>query len=599
MSFKKYILSKQVLLLGLFLCYWFAARPNSIDSVTTNFNNLTLDEQVNYLINIKYEDLVENTDRFIPLLEKQMNCIENKQSNLDLAQILEQLSLAYYISGKYDKSFETGYRALNIYDSLNIPEKSGKMYGEIGYRTKRFDLQKAFSLMQQGIEILLTTGNNEQLAKIYDNYGVLFEMNNQFDSSIFYYKRSLKLKQQLNDKHGLPYTLNNISISYMLSNKPDSALLFLDSARQIRLEINDQIGLAECYSQYGEFYLYTNRYKKAIPFFLIALQKADSLNYPYLRCQMHQKLSECFEHENQPQLALKHYKSHKQLQDSLINIETNKTIANLQIKFETVEKEKKIEQQHVKLKNRSIQLLVLLTFTILIILSFLLFYNRFKHKQKLKLSFEKHQHLIALIEAEEKERTRFARELHDGLGQILSTTRINLAGLEENIIAEDKFLLDNALQLVDQSVIEVRQISHNLMPVSLEKFGLQAAIEEIARQINQTGKVKISTTINLKYRFANNIEHSVYRIIQEIINNILKHADASFINISLINDDENIGLNIINDGKSFDLSKLDDTTGIGWNNIFNRISILNGYSQIVPGKQSGTTINIEIPLKYE
>lgn len=594
---------KRILLLGLFLCYHFVVLANSIDSVATVFNNLTSNEQVNFLINIKYEDLVENTDRFIPLLEKQVNLIGSKQNSLELAQILEQLSLAYYMSGRYDKSFETGFRALNIYDHLNIPEKLGKMYGEIGYRTKRFDLQKAFSLMQHGVEILITTGNKEQLAKIYDNYGVLFEMSNQLDSSVSYYKKALKLKQQLNNKHGLPYTLNNISISYMLSNKFDSALLFLDSARQIRLEINDQMGLAECYSQYGDFYQYTKNYKKAISFFLTALQKADSLNYLYLKSDMNLKLSECFEHEHQPQLALKHYKKHKQLQDSLINIETNKTIANLQIKFETVEKEKKIEQQHVKLKNRSIQLLMLLTLTVLIILSFLLFYTRFKHKQELKLqeklSFEKHKHLIALIETEEKERTRFARELHDGLGQILSTARINLASLEENIIPEDKFLLDNALQLVDQSVVEVRQISHNLMPVSLEKFGLQAAIEEIARQINQTGKVQITTNINLSGRFANNIEHSVYRIIQEIINNILKHADASFINISLINDDESISLNIINDGKSFDLSKLNETTGIGWNNIFNRISILNGNSQIVPGKQSGTTINIEIPLKHE
>ena len=145
MPLKKTALRKIILFLGLALSYHLDAQQNPIDSVITIFDQLSEDERANFLINIKYDDLVANTGRFIPLLEKQVNLFKTGQNILTQAQILEQLSLAYYIAGKYDKNFEAGFQALSIYDSLKIPEKSGKMYGELGYRTKRFDLHKAFS----------------------------------------------------------------------------------------------------------------------------------------------------------------------------------------------------------------------------------------------------------------------------------------------------------------------------------------------------------------------------------------------------------------------------------------------------------------------
>jgi two-component system, NarL family, sensor kinase len=579
------------------------AQSISIDSLVEALGKLPYEQQAKQLCQINYDVLVANTGKLIPVFEQLLNSDKIEKKSLYQAEILEQISLAYYIVGKYEKSFDAGFSALNIYDSLKVFNSVGKMYGELGYRSKRIDLNKAFNLMQKGIAILSRINDREQLAKIYDNYGVLHEMNNRFDSSIFYYQKTLKIKKTLNDRHGLAYTYGNIFISYMQSNNPEKALHYLDSSVFIRRQINDQTGLAVSYSYYGEYYQLSNELDKAINYFNLALRISDSLNYRDLEGQMHQKLSDCFERKNDMQKALFHLKIFKQIQDSLLNASTNKTIADLQIKYETAEKEKEIERQEIKLKVRTIQLLFLLASTILIILGFLLLYTRYKHKQKIKLhqklAAERHQRLLAVIAAEEKERTRLARELHDGLGQLLSTTRINLAGLEETIPVDDKFLLNNALNIIDQSVTEVRQISHNLMPVSLEKYGLKAAIEEIARQINQSAKVKVNLDfINIENRFAQNIEHSIYRIVQEIVNNIIKHAGATIIQITLKNQDESeIQLNIENDGKTFDPSKLDEATGIGWKNIFNRLSIINGHIRILPGEKSGTQIQIEIPTK--
>jgi signal transduction histidine kinase len=248
-----------------------------------------------------------------------------------------------------------------------------------------------------------------------------------------------------------------------------------------------------------------------------------------MKSQMHQKLSDCYERKKDPWNALYHLKIYKQLQDSLISDETNKTIADLQIKYDTAEKEKEIERQKITLKTKSVQLLVSLIFTILIILVFVLLYIKYRHKQEIKLNeklaSEKHQRLIEVIAAEENERIRLARELHDGLGQLLSTARINMAGLDESVPENDKFLLQNALGLIDQSVTEVRQVSHNLMPVSLTRYGLIPAIEEIARQVNQAGTLKMTCSYHqTDIKFSESDERTIYRIVQELINNIIKHA---------------------------------------------------------------------------
>jgi two-component system, NarL family, sensor kinase len=287
-------------------------------------------------------------------------------------------------------------------------------------------------------------------------------------------------------------------------------------------------------------------------------------------------------------------------------------VAEMRTQFDTEKKEeenlrllKENELQalkiQVKAKEKKNSIIVISSISasliLLILMLFFRFRNQKKHELTQKIAEQKELNLIEVIEAEEKERIRFARDLHDGLGQLLSTARINIAALEENIDTEDKSLLDNSMSLIDQSVNEVRNISHNIMPVSLMRYGLKSALEDMFKRINDTGEIKINSKINgLDDRFSEINEINIYRLVQEIINNILKHANATFINISIEKVKKSLNLFIINDGKQLDISMINKGKGIGWNNIYARVNIMNGIILIEPNIESGTELNIQLSI---
>lgn len=573
---------------------------NDILALKKHFDTIPFNEQVSYLSEVPYGFLVTNNKDLIPLYHKYISQTDNDFDAELLAKLYEQLSLAYYFNGKYDKNFDFGLKAIQLYDSLNLKVKLGNMYGELGYQAKRRDLNKAFELMLKGKHILENENSLEQLAKIYDNYGVLHEMNNNIDSALYFYSKALNIKQQKLDSIGLPYTMCNIFMAYMLIGKTDSAIVYLDEAYRIRTLTKDQMGITESMSYYGDYFMHINKPNLALDYFKKTLARATKYSYPHMANEMYKRISLIYEKENKPLEALKYYKLHKQYHDSLINVETNKTIADLQVKFETAEKEKALNQKNLELKSKSLQIIILIILFVLATMVFIFVYSRYKQKKKMelqhKLNAEKNLRFIEAIESEERERTRVAQELHDGLGQLLSSAKMNLSALVDSIKNEDKYLLKNSEKLIDQSVSEVRTISHNLMPVSLMRYGLKETINEMAQRINDTQKIAVDTHFeNFDGRLSETDERTIYRLVQEIINNIIKHAEATSIKLKLAMISNTIvSIKIINNGKTFNLSMLNKTKGIGWKNIYARINMLKGDIDISPGKVNGTEINISL-----
>jgi signal transduction histidine kinase/ligand-binding sensor domain-containing protein len=203
----------------------------------------------------------------------------------------------------------------------------------------------------------------------------------------------------------------------------------------------------------------------------------------------------------------------------------------------------------------------------------------------------------AIIETEEKERKRIAGELHDGLGQLLSTARLNIAGFDEVVHGRDSILLKNSLQLLDEACAEVRTISHNMMPGALIRLGLMEAINELVNKINDTEKIKIEYDTNLEERFAETIEIALYRIVQEVLNNMLRHSQAKNIYLKIERVKDHLEIHIADDGISFDVTAIANSKGLGWKNIYSRVEILNGIIQVESEKEKGTSIFISIPLR--
>lgn len=195
----------------------------------------------------------------------------------------------------------------------------------------------------------------------------------------------------------------------------------------------------------------------------------------------------------------------------------------------------------------------------------------------------------SMIEGQEKERTRIAKDLHDGLGSLLSSVKshflVTVNDVNTNTAKKTEALIDSACS-------EVRRISHNMMPHALAISGLEDGVKDIAERLTVSG-YDVSLEINSLPKLDSTKEVIVYRLVQEITSNIKKHAEAKSIFIQLYAHDSEVHLTIEDNGKGFDLKEIEDKKGLGLQNIESRVAYLNGEIDWDTEKGRGTTINIK------
>ena len=279
-------------------------------------------------------------------------------------------------------------------------------------------------------------------------------------------------------------------------------------------------------------------------------------------------------------------------------------------RLESINKEQKIkildtenQLQKLQLTKRNIIIAIIgAVFLLLVLISWLL-YNRYKIKQENKLQNEvlKQQEKAAkdIIQAEENERQRIAGELHDGLGQLFSAVKMNLSGIKDNLNFKDeqsRVIFSKTVDMVDESCREVRVISHQMAPNALLKSGLTSAIRDFISKIDAR-KLKINLeTFGLKERLDQSTEAVLYRVIQESVNNVIKHAGASSLDIQLSRDEEGINVMIEDNGVGFSVEKQDASHGMGLKNIISRVNYLKGSVEVSSEPGKGTLVAIHIPL---
>lgn len=211
--------------------------------------------------------------------------------------------------------------------------------------------------------------------------------------------------------------------------------------------------------------------------------------------------------------------------------------------------------------------------------------------------------LSILIQAEDNERKRLAKDLHDGLGPLLSTIKMSLSALKKpNNKEQEKIILDNLDKVVVESMKSIKEISDNLNPHVLDNFGLDKAINNFIQKITTTGDIKIKYTSNLNdLRIEVSKETVLYRVLCELINNTIKHANANKININLYYDIHNISLTYKDNGRGFELDNLfkPQEKGTGIYNIYNRINSLKGFVNIDSKINNGTIVKIKIPFSND
>ncbi len=203
----------------------------------------------------------------------------------------------------------------------------------------------------------------------------------------------------------------------------------------------------------------------------------------------------------------------------------------------------------------------------------------------------------AIFEGEQNERIRIARDLHDSIGQMLSVVKMRLSSMPGLPAADMAHSAGVSMQLVDKTLEEVRTISHNLIPEDLA-FGMVRSLENLCRKVSAAGEVDVQLSVAEEVRarkFTVPFSLSLYRILQEVLGNMMKHAAATQIEVEMSESAGLIVLQIADNGKGFDTGIINASKGIGWKNIFARVNLLNGSVDVRSERISGTRIEITIP----
>lgn len=482
---------------------------------------------------------------------------------------------------------------LNIY--LNSLNSLAECYRKTG------SIEKSKPLYKQALNEALKAEKVEAIGINYINYAGLLVEEKQYDEALAQCLSGLAIFKKYPELNKFkPSAYESIAEIYRLKKEYDNAFKYQDSQIVTKeFLINDQAN--------SKLLALQNKYdvqqKEAR---INLLSKTDSIKSLTINKNVF-RLAE-------QNLALTNA-SLKIAQDSLVlfsqeqalyknKIDANEKTEKIdKLTKETLLKELKLQQKQIEVNKKNLTILLISAISLLAFIVAYALIRRKQLKQEAALAFEKAKQreitTKAIIEAEEAERKRIASDLHDGVGQMFSAVKMNLAGLMDRVEMprkEDQFLAEKTLALVDESCKEVRIISHKMMPNFLLKSGIAADIRSFIEKIDEES-LKISFETE---GFSNQLEYSeeviLYRVIQELVNNVIKHADANTLNISLTKNKTSIHLVLSDNGKGFDYSKIDELEGLGVKNIKIRVDYLKGKLSYLANHPKGTTVKIEIPL---
>jgi signal transduction histidine kinase len=313
-------------------------------------------------------------------------------------------------------------------------------------------------------------------------------------------------------------------------------------------------------------------------------------------------------------MAYDYARQYQSLSDSIVAEDTKEQTSLMEIRFRVANKEQeinklkdehKIQQLAIQHKNTLNYILVggIIALLCILILSFYIYKSRQKIQQQRITELEKEKQLQAteaVLKGQEDERSRIAKDLHDGLGGLLSGVKYSLSNMKENVLlsSENALSFERTIDMLDSGIKELRRVSHNMMPENLVKFGLDTALKDYCSAITKTKALQVSySSFGMEEFQANtNISVTVYRVIQELINNTMKHAGATASIVQLSKDEHKLHITVEDNGKGFDVKNITAFKGAGWTNIQNRVTYLKGKIDVDSSEQNGTSVIIEIPL---
>jgi len=561
------------------------------------------------------------------------------------------LGISDQLDFQYQKAINHHKKALHIRTDLKDDPGIGSSFLKIGMMYyQNNDVDKALGYELKALIYLRKTGNQQGIAYALNNICAVLDDQRQYQSIEKYAKESYQICKQLGDSAGMANASNYIAFGFERDRDIPAASQKFNEALRIFIPQRDTINTSNILNNLGHLYNKTNPkltleyYEKSLSLLLsfshfdtsavvgglanvanqyivrgdfkrseVGIRRALFLSLKgkvkrYMS-QIYSQLSDIFAHTCKPDSAIKYAEAFQLEVEKKFSDEMAANFSKLQTQFEidlreqqkaTLSKENEVKAQ--KLIRYQILIGSLLLVVGLLVLVFWLFRNRQKIIQKRKLDEERWNQqeakTKAVIEAEEHERQRIARELHDGVGQKLSAARLHLSALEgkfDSSQTQEELLLTNAISMMDDAVKEVRSVAHTMLANALLKQGLAGAIRDLIQKINNGGLLKIELEISgLEQKLDPTVESMLFRIIQVIMSNIIRHSGANQVTIQLHRQESELVLMVEDNGIGFNPAEI--SSGAGMQNMKSRVAYINGFFEVDSSPGRGTTITVEVKI---
>lgn len=588
-------------------------------------------------------------DSSLSYMNKAAELTTEKEADGCLPFINNGFFLLYYYHNNYKKAIEYAIKNIAIGEKNGNDILLAKTYNNLASASNESGNYK--SAIDYSLKCLaVTEKSNDSAGFALRNLTVSNTYYNlkQYDRSIFYSKRAITFGKQFNNSFAVMMGMNNMAAAYSGQHKTDSAIIFFEQQLAFAQHEEDTMTIyyalvnlchnhfingsrpgVEKYSALLDQLAPEIRDKKAIAemFNVKALRSMLRNDYTSAKAALDSGVAFSIRENadalgNLYQAYSKFYflqKRIKEAEDYAYKYDSLQTVANikelnfyledLNLRYETEKKENLLTLQQVQLKQKTNLVYFLIAGSIAMIVISLLSYLNYRNRRKLQQTrieeLEKEKQLAAIeavLKGEEQERTRLAKDLHDGLGGMLSGIKYSLSNMKENLIMTpvNAQSFERSLDMLDSSIQEMRRVAHNMMPEMLVKYDLNTALREFCAEIDRTAVLQVSyQSIGMdKVQLDQTTAITIYRIVQELVNNAMKHAAAKSLLVQLhrLEPDQLLTLTVEDDGRGFDAAILDLAHGIGWNNIRNRVEFLKGKIDINSAAGKGTSVLIELNI---
>lgn len=526
-----------------------------------------------------------------------------------MASLYNKLGIIDQKQGRLKEALENQISALKIYRKLNQDRWIGYTLNNIAIIHQNLgNLDKALKYHQEALEYRIKLNDQEGEATSYGNMANLYAKMHDTIQAVDHYEKAIALSRKLQKDELISANLSNISNIYMGQKKYDKAMKLFAESLEIRERLGDSKGISSTLSRMGIVYTDTRRFNeasKALNRSLLLARKISVVEEELSALLGLAKLKALTHQTDSSFILMRQYIA---LKDSVYDARIKQQILDVQSQYETdkleqdlylIRKDKEVTE--IKLQQRKTEFWLLIFVMISISGAAIFMFYRHQQRQKAVLNLERisqqETRLNAVFQAQEEERRRIAKELHDGVGQTISAIKMNYQSLsgktsEKELVPE----FEKIGKMLENAGTEVRNISHQMIPKELEQFGLVPAVEGMLNLNLENAPVQYQFEHSgFTDRIGAHIELVLFRVLQELVSNVIKHSKANQLTVQLVKLKTHVVLNVSDNGIGFDVERK-EKNGIGLLNIASRIDAINGNLHYESDLGKGTSVTIRTPI---